>query len=229
MIRAVFFDIGNTLFFYDYEFLSRLLKERFDIDRDPRELEAVHYSLGEMIQLKVHERKDHQTLVCEVYGLWMKELDVDGERIPHIIEAVTEHPFPHLFWGRMGEGVRETLDWLSARGIRLGIISNAEGQIRRLLEHVGVHEYFGSVLDSKEVGLEKPDRRIFERALQELSVGAHEAVHVGDIIAADIVGARDAGMIPVLVDRENRYPDIDCLKVRSVREVIELPLFRESM
>ena len=55
MIRAVFFDIGNTLFFYNYRFLSDMLNERFEIDRDPRELEAVHYSLGELIQKKAGE------------------------------------------------------------------------------------------------------------------------------------------------------------------------------
>ncbi len=227
MIRAVFFDIGNTLFFYNYPFLSDLLKERFEIDRHPQELEAVHYSLNEVIQQKVKEHRDHQTLVREVYALWLDELGVDGERIPRIVDVVGAHPFPHMFWARIGEGVRDTLEWLRERHVKLGVISNAEGQIQRLLEHVGVHEYFGVVLDSKVVGVEKPDVRIFEKALDALGVAADEALHVGDLVEADVRGARDAGITPVLVDRENRYPDIDCLRVRNVCELTALPAFED--
>lgn len=227
MIRAVFFDIGNTLFFYNYEFLSNLLKERFDIDCDPRELEAVHYSLGEAIERMVKEIPDHDEMVKKVYAMWFSELDIDAERIPRIIEVIDSHPFPHLFWARMGDRVQETLDWLKARGIKMGVISNAEGQVRRLIEHVGLNDYFDVILDSKVVGAEKPDVRIFQKALKAVDVRPHEAVHIGDLVGTDIQGARQTGMIPVLVDREDRYPDIDCLRVRLVHEVITLPIFRE--
>jgi len=228
MIRAVFFDVGNTMFFYNYEFLSSLLQERFDIDRDPRELEAIHYSLKEIIQEKAKEKKGHRTMVEEVYALWLSELDIEDDRIPRIIEVIESHPFPHFFWSRMGEGVKETLEWFRDRRFKLGVISNAEGQIRRLLEYTGVDEYFDVVLDSMEVGVEKPDTRIFKKALAELGVKSDEAVHIGDLLEIDMKGARDAGLIPILVDRENRYPDLDCLRVSRVNEVTALPIFQET-
>lgn len=227
MIRVVFFDIGNTLFFYNYKFFSDLLRQRFDIDRDPRELEAIHYSLGEMIQQKAREWSDHQSLVKDVYHMWLEEMGVDGEKIPRIIEVVDTHPFPHLFWAKMGEGVRETLDWFKDRGIKMGVISNAEGQIKRLLEHVGVDEYFDVVLDSKEVGIEKPDIRIFRKALDCVGARPEEAIHVGDLLETDVMGSKAAGMTPVLVDRENRHAEVDVLRVRRVYEVIHLPLFED--
>lgn len=226
MIRAVFFDIGNTLFFYNYEFFSKMLMERFSIDIDARELEAIHYSLGEAIQKHAADKKDHHAFVKDVYGLWLEELAVDKEIIPDIIDAVRMHPFPHLFWSRMGDDVRETLTWLQEHGVKMGVISNATGQIQRLVEHAGLDDFFHVVLDSHVVGFEKPDARIFEKALKELGVKPDEAVHVGDLVGADIDGARAAGITPVLVDRENRYQDVGCLRVKTVGELVTLPLFK---
>lgn len=228
MIRAVFFDIGNTLFFYNYSFLSDLLLERFEIDRDPRELEAIHYSLKEAIQEMAKEGKGHKIILEEVYSMWMTELDVDKDKIPRVIEVIGSHPFPHLFWSRMGDGVRETLDWFKDRHYKMGVISNAMGQIRRLLEHAGIDHYFDVVLDSYEVGVEKPDQRIFHQALEAVGVAPHEAVHIGDLLENDMKGAKSVGMVPILVDRENRYPDLDCVRVMHVREIIRLPLFQET-
>jgi HAD superfamily hydrolase (TIGR01549 family) len=225
MIRAVFFDVGNTLFFYNYAFLSNLLIERFEIDLDPRELEAVHYSIGDRVQQIVGEGKDHQAIHDEIYGMWFKELDIDEELIPDIVDAIRKHPFPHMFWARMGEGVCEMLEWFRERSFKLGVISNAEGQIERLLKHVGVYEYFDVVLDSKLVRMEKPDVRIFLKALEGVGVEPHEAVHVGDLLETDIKGAREVGMVPVLIDREGRHAGSDVLSVRHVREVTELPIF----
>jgi putative hydrolase of the HAD superfamily len=228
MIRAVFFDVGNTLFFYNYKFLSELLLERFDIDRDPRELEAIHYSLKETIQEMAREGKNYKDMVEAVYSLWLKELDVDEEKIPRVIEIVKSHPFPHLFWSQMGDGVKETLEWFKERRFKMGVISNASGQIKRLLEHTGIDHYFDVVLDSHEVGVEKPDERIFQKALEALGVEPHEAVHVGDLLESDMRGASKVGIVPILVDRENRYPEIDCMRVSHVHEVTGLPIFQES-
>ena len=226
MIRAVFFDIGNTLFFYNYEFFSKMLMERFSIDIDARELEAIHYSLGEAIQKKAADKKDHHEFVSDVYGLWLEELDIDKDLIPNIIDAVRTHPFPHLFWSKMGEDVRETLTWFQEHGVKMGVISNATGQIKRLIEHAGLEDYFNVVLDSHIVGFEKPDTRIFEKALAEVGVKPEEAVHVGDLVGADIDGARAAGITPVLVDRENKYQDVDCIRVKSVGEIVGLSIFK---
>lgn len=225
MIRAVFFDIGNTLFFYNYAFLSEMLVERFEIDLDPRELEAVHYSLSEHIQQIAAEGKDHRAIYGEIYQAWFRELEIDDEIIPDIVDAIRKHPFPHMFWAKMGDGVCEMLEWFRERNFKLGIISNAEGQIERLLKHVGLYEYFDVVLDSKLVSIEKPDVRIFRKALEDVGVEPHEAVHVGDLLETDIKGAKDVGMVPVLIDREGRHTDSGILSVRQVHEVTALPIF----
>ena len=97
-------------------------------------------------------------------------------------------------------GAVEALRALSARGIRLGIVSNTGRTpgvvLRRILERHDMLRYFDAVAIaySDEVGFRKPDARIFARALDALKVEPARALHVGDNPDADVVGAQRVGM-----------------------------------
>lgn len=225
MIKAIFFDVGNTLFFYNYDFLRGLLEERFNVDVTTEELEATHQIIRRSMGPLLDQGLSHEAIVEEAYRRWFRSIGIDDDRIPSIIEAIKTHPFRHLFWARMADGAKELLIWFHDRGFKLGVISNAEGQIRRLIAHAGLESTFETVIDSHEVGFQKPDERIFRRGLTDLGVAAGEAVHVGDLFEADVVGARAAGIVPVLVDKEGRYPDANCLTVKNVADLRNLPIF----
>jgi HAD superfamily hydrolase (TIGR01549 family) len=225
MIKAIFFDVGNTLFFYNYEFLRGLLEDRFGIDATHEELEATHQIIRQSLGPLLDQGLSHEAIVEEAYRRWFRAIGIEEERIDSIIDAIKNHPFRHLFWSRMGEDTKEVLTWFRDRGYRLGIISNAEGQIKRLIDHAGLTSSFETILDSHEIGFQKPDERIFKRGLADLKVQPNEAVHVGDVFEADIVGARSAGIIPILVDREGRYPDASCLTIKHIGELKNLPIF----
>ena len=78
------------------------------------------------------------------------------------------------------------------------------------------------IVASVDAGAMKPDPRIFARAVRRLGVQPAEAWHVGDNYWADVLGARAAGIIPVLVDRPGAVPRPDCLFVRSLDQVLDL-------
>lgn len=225
MIQAVFFDVGNTLFFYNYDFLKDLLVERFNVDVTTEELEATHQIIRNSIGPMLDQGLTHESIVEEAYRSWFKALGVEQDKIDDIITAIKTHPFRHLFWARTEEGTKELLTWFRDRGYRLGIISNAEGQVKKLVEHVGLSSAFDTILDSHEVGIQKPDERIFKKALEDVGAKPDEAVHVGDLLESDVVGAQAAGITPVLVDKEGRYPDADCIKVCKVSELKDLQIF----
>ncbi len=86
---------------------------------------------------------------------------------------------------------------LRARGATLIVVSNSEGRLSELLAEIGLAELFAVVVDSGRLGIEKPDRRIFEHALAALGIAlgsvAESPVHVGDSWSADIAGALGAG------------------------------------
>ncbi len=225
MIKAVFFDVGNTICFFNYEFLKDFLVERYAIDVTTEELEATHKIIRKSVGPMLNQGLTHESLTTQAYKSWFRVLGVEEEKIDDVINAVKNHPFRHLFWARTEEGTKDVLIWLKEKGYKLGIISNAEGQIKRLISHIGFESMFDAIIDSYEVGFQKPDLRIFNYALKEIGVMASEAVHVGDLIESDIVGARAAGITPILVDSDGQYEDVDCIKIRNVQELKTLPIF----
>lgn len=89
---------------------------------------------------------------------------------------------------------REVLQDLRARGLRTGLISNWDPSCRSVLEQNGLTPYLDPILVSSEVGVEKPDRRIFEKALELSGEDPRECLYVGDNYYDDGVGASQVGM-----------------------------------
>lgn len=102
--------------------------------------------------------------------------------------------------------VHPCLAALEARGIPLGVVSNWDSRLHGLLRELGLAERFRCVLTSAEFGAEKPHPSIFTAGASCLGVPAGQVLHVGDLIADDLRGARAAGLQAVLIDREGTAP-----------------------
>jgi len=124
-------------------------------------------------------------------------------------------------WEDVPDGVRASLARFRTGGLRLAVVSNANGTVGALLERLDLSPFFDAVLDSAVEGVEKPDPRLFLLALERLGAAAGEAAHVGDFYSVDVVGARAAGIRPILLDEAGLYPDVDCPRVRSLTELAE--------
>jgi len=125
----------------------------------------------------------------------------------------------HCLWEDVPEGVRPSLERFRAAGLRLAVVSNSNGTLHRLFDRLGFTPVFDVILDSQVEGVEKPDPRVFRLALERLGEPAESALHVGDIYHVDVVGARAAGIRPVLVDEAGLYAGADCPRVRSLAEL----------
>jgi putative hydrolase of the HAD superfamily len=108
---------------------------------------------------------------------------------------------------------------LEARGLRLGIVSNFEEWLERLLEVVGVTRFFDVRVISGREGVEKPDPKIFLLALDRAGVGPEHSAYVGDNVHFDIEPAAEVGMLPVLLDRRGRYPDHDGIRITTMSQL----------
>ena len=102
--------------------------------------------------------------------------------------------------------VPEALRQLRARGLRLAVVSNFDGRLPPLLADLGVGALVDLVLHSTAAAAAKPDPAIFQGALSALGVASSATVHAGDGLAADIEGARGAGLRAVFVDRRDERP-----------------------
>ena len=101
----------------------------------------------------------------------------------------------------------------------LVVVSNWDCSLPDWLGTAGLLEHVDAVVTSAEVGAAKPDRAIFERALEVARAEPGEAVHVGDSLENDVAGARAAGIRPVLVARDGAAPG----GVEAIRSLAELP------
>jgi FMN phosphatase YigB (HAD superfamily) len=129
-------------------------------------------------------------------------------------------------WLREIPGARDGIRALAATGVRLGVISNADGLIGQRLAEMeivqvgsGVGVALECLIDSGAVGVMKPDPRIFELALDAMGIDAGDAWYVGDMPGIDIVGARAAGLVPVLMDPYQFHLDADYARVSSLAEL----------
>jgi HAD superfamily hydrolase (TIGR01549 family) len=117
------------------------------------------------------------------------------------------------------EDVRRTLPQLKQAGYILGVISNRDKPFQELLNEHGIGEFFDFSLAAGEVNSFKPDPGVFEYALQRMNLSPQDVVYVGDNYYADIVGARRAGLRPVLYDPRGVFPDPDCTLIKSFDEL----------
>ena len=107
------------------------------------------------------------------------------------------------------------------RGLKLTIVSNANGKLHVLFERLALAGCVDCLLDSHVEGVEKPDPRFFELALARSGARRETTIHVGDLYQVDVVGARAAGLRAVLLDEGGLYPDVDCPRVRSLPELVD--------
>jgi putative hydrolase of the HAD superfamily len=123
-------------------------------------------------------------------------------------------------WEYLPDDVLPALRALRARGLQLVVVSNANGTVAALAERLGLTECVECVLDSFVEKVEKPDPRFFEIALTRSGARRETTVHVGDLYQVDVVGARAAGITPVLLDAAGLYPDADCFRVPSLSALV---------
>jgi len=132
-------------------------------------------------------------------------------------------------WSLFVPTALHALKRLHRTGVGLAVVSNSDGTVERLLRDNGVCQVgegagtcVSVVVDSGAVGSEKPDPGIFTHALDVLGVEPHRAVHVGDMVHADVAGARAAGVRPVHLDPYGFCPLTDHEHATSLEDVVEL-------
>jgi HAD superfamily hydrolase (TIGR01509 family) len=144
-----------------------------------------------------------------------------------LAEMRTYHDTYNL-WEDVRDDVVPMLTRLRDQGLRLVVVSNANGLLRALFDRLGLTPHFDHVLDSHEWGVEKPDPRLFQAALTKSGAEAARTIHVGDFFHIDVVGARAAGVEGVLFDIAGLYEDADCARVRRLEDLVTLVAARRA-
>lgn len=118
--------------------------------------------------------------------------------------------------------VFEVLHTLKAAGFLLGIVSNRTDPLDDELQRLGLDNYIDLTLTAGEVNSWKPDTGIFLQAVLRLQVRPAEVLYVGDNYYADVIGARNAGLRPVLLDPDELFPEVECEVIHELKDLISL-------
>ncbi len=221
-VDAVLLDVGGVFHLPDHDRITAALA-RAGLEVDPDDLDRAHYA-GVRGLTDFHEG-DRQIWLAYNRG-YARALGADG-RVEEIAEVLLNEFTTGGVWTRIVPGAPEALRAMAATGVKLAVVSNADGSVEAQLAADGICQIgagtgvaMDAILDSSVVGASKPDPRIFEIALARLGgVPPDRAIHVGDTPAADADGARAAGITPVLVDPYDDHADFDGIRVTHLAEV----------
>ena len=207
MIRAILFDAAGTLFFLTktvgdhYAYVGR----QVGLDLNAQELgRAFHTAWQQMPPRPAINGprenddkgwwRDLVGCVFDQVAPSIGELDRDN-----FFEVAYEHFAEPGIWELYPE-VPEVLKQLRKR-FQLAVISNFDGRLRFILQHLGIAKDFAHVFVSSELGADKPDPEIFRRALKLMHLNAVDVLHVGDDIERDWKAAAAAGLSAFRLDR----------------------------
>jgi HAD superfamily hydrolase (TIGR01549 family) len=229
-IRAVFFDLGGTLLKMrrDKVIQTVLRDEGISVTED-----SIHkaYHKVEPIWLKeygslVLKGAEADAAFENLDALVLREARVtyDIRRSDELASLIRRRwaEVDKIIKPEMYEESIPLLRKLKSDGLRLGLISNAPAETIGTVIQLGLDKYLDPLVISGIVGHAKPSPEIFRHAMSLASVNPAESMHVGDLYDADVVGARNAGMLAVLVDRDNHLPDADCPRVERLDEITRL-------
>lgn len=227
-LRAILFDLDGTLRHSvpnGFEtFIEILTDLGYPLDAEQRRVGErwthFYWSIApEMVQ-------DLEELGADTPAFWARyarrqiEALGHGERAEHLADEVNR-----LMGERykpidvIPEDVRPTLIGLRARGLRLGLVSNRGEPLAPVAEALGLADLFDLALSAGETGLWKPEPEIFLTALARIGVAPEEAAYVGDNFHADVEGARNAGLTPVLIDPRSLYAEPGCAVIAAIGEL----------
>jgi HAD superfamily hydrolase (TIGR01549 family) len=109
-----------------------------------------------------------------------------------------------------------TLKTLRRKGYKMGLVSNRSSSVDEEIRDLGFDVYFDFFFTSGDIQIWKPDPGIFEHALYLAESSPEATAYIGDNYYTDVVGAKNAGLYPILYDPRNIFPDADCQVISSI-------------
>jgi putative hydrolase of the HAD superfamily len=225
---AVLLDVGGIFHLPSHEHVLGACR-RGGFEAEAARLDRAHYCGTTAFHTDYTGELPWSEMWGEYLVRYIRELGVGDDLRADVIEHLQQEFTAGGLWSRIIPGSVDDLRVLAATGVRLGVVSNAEGTVAVQLREgevlqvgPGVGVEVDCVIDSGEVGVLKPDPRIFAIALDAMGLQPGQVWYVGDMPGIDVVGARAAGIRPLVIDPFGLHGGHDYDTVASLREVAKL-------
>lgn len=235
MIKAVFFDLYQTLINYDpprEAELARIINDygievTADTLRKPIVI-ADEFIYEEHSRMPISKRseKEQKTLFAKFQSILLKEAGINPspELIRNNIVKMQQIKFDRVLFN----DVLPALEQLKQNGYILGLISNMDSDITPLLDKLKLTPLLKVVVTSLDTGYHKPQPEIFNEAARQAEVKASESMFIGDQYQIDVIGGKEAGMQGVLLDRNGYFnKDVKELIIRDLYQLVDHLLTKE--
>jgi len=220
--QAVFFDFGDTLASLEPSREALFVKaaRSVGLELEPQAVRRAYQMVdfnNKYSSVTVTDRDafydNYNRKLVEALGI--------SSHFARLGPALLEHFKREKHW-QLFDDAATSLDRLQASGRPLALVANWDRNLPTLIERLGIAKNFSCVVASQAAGVEKPDPAIFQLAVKQLSlrVPDQNVVYVGNEYRADVMGARAAGLTPVLIDRYALYPHADCHRFVSLDELV---------
>ena len=228
MYKAVFFDLYNTLarFHPPREETQMKAARQLGLEPDPEGI-VRGYMAADRHMTEQNARFHIQKMSPEARRDFFAEyerlvllgagIEVSLDQAAEVWTLVREKPSELAPF----DDVLPTLALLKERRLTVGLISNIYRDLDELCQRMGIAPFLDLTVSSMTAGSEKPHPPIFLAALEKAGVRPEDAVHVGDQYQGDVVGARNVGIYPVLLDRDGIQDDHE--DVERIQGLEELP------
>jgi putative hydrolase of the HAD superfamily len=225
-VRAIFFDAGNTLIRMDYAAIAAALaRERVTVI--PDDVQRAEWRARVRLDASFHPgaSTEHPGTGERYLGYVLDELGVrSAATVAALIAWRRAYNPPTGLWTAIEPQAAAALALARREGVVAAVISNSNGTVAAILDALGLGRHLDFVIDSSEVGIEKPDPRIFQIALERARLAPEQAAYIGDLYSIDVLGARAAGLRAVLMDPGGCWPPRDCPTAPSALAAVRLLL-----
>jgi putative hydrolase of the HAD superfamily len=237
MTEAILFDAGNTLVLFDCDYVAQTLSEAGGSVSAAAIRQAEYqarFAIDSLLLARMECKEElprgtasmHHTDLWRLYfAKLLASVEVAEDRQPAIIDALIarERASPLGLWRKLAPGLRLVLSELRHRGYTLAVVSNSDGRLKEKFRELKIDGFFDLIIDSDEVGIEKPDPRLFQLALRACNVGTSSAaLYIGDLYSVDVLAARRAGLQALLYDPAGLYGNYEATVVRLWSDLLNL-------
>lgn len=223
MIKAVTLDFGGTLADGELDkksFRNRLLDYLHSLGFSGGEAKLIKAINGALEKMEKARRLNLEVKIEEFYSSVLSKLGIHPK--DYALEYIHKL-YLTSFKVEVFPETEEVLKYLKDR-YRLAVISNASSELPRYaIKKFGLEKYFETIVISRDIGIRKPNPNIFKFTLQKLGLNSREAIHVGDSVEKDVLGAKKASMKAVWINRFGEEASIDADYVlRSISELTRI-------
>lgn len=227
---AVLLDAGGVFVLPDHDRIAGAF-ERSEVACERDRLDDAHYAGAAWFTTELEAEADWNACWSLYLQGYVEHLEVPADTVAEVHRHLDSEFADAGLWTRVAPGCLDGLRALAATGVRLGLVSNADGLMAERLRELevlqvgpGIGVEVECVIDSGAVGVLKPDPRIFRLALDAMgiddtAVEAGKVWYVGDMPGIDVVGARRAGLRPFLVDPLGLHHGADHDRIGSLTEL----------